>query len=89
MIGENDRGKRKGGGGSSCQRRWLKATSTTLRRTRTRVIKVNVVPSKVRPEVVLLLIQASHHVIALAALAAELKHAEPLAHAVLLSDKAG
>jgi hypothetical protein len=51
------------------------------------VVKANVVPAKISPEVVLLLVQTSHHAIAFAAFAAQLEHAESLADTALLASK--
>lgn len=49
--------------------------------------EADIVSSKVSPEVVLLLVQAAHPG-ALAGLLAQLKHAEPLSHTVLLGQAA-
>lgn len=49
------------------------------------IVKAHVVPAKISPEVVLLLIQTSHRVVTLVILAAKLEHAESLADAALLA----
>lgn len=54
---------------------------------RSLVVKANAVPAKVCPEVVLLLIQTSHHAIAFTAFATDLEHAEPLADTALLASE--
>ena len=54
---------------------------------RSLVVKANAVSAKVCPEVVLLLIQTSHHAIAFAAFATDLEHTEPLADTALLASE--
>ena len=49
-------------------------------------VKTDAVPAKMSPEVVLLLVQTSHHAIAFA-FAAQLEHAESLADTALLAGK--
>lgn len=49
------------------------------------IVEPYVVAAKISPEVVLLLVQTSHHAIAFAALAAKLEHAKSLADTALLA----